>query len=459
MRPATGSIDHGRSGWRVRVTVGGERSTAGIFATEAEARGALAALLHMTHLDERDPLTLEDWADAWLIRREMSGNHRDIENERSRWETHGKPKLGKLALRAVTFGRLRKWVADLEGARQTKANALGVVRGMLRDAVAEGKIRSNPAEAIKIPKEARTEEPWCTLSLEEQKRLLVAVPEPERWIVAFAIGTGLRAGELCALRLEDVKSDRIVVRYGKPPSLPTKSGKIREVPLFGLASDAWKEWKKTIGKNPRGLAFPRGRGGFRDPIHVVRWAYWQEWQKDAGVSLRWHDLRHTCASSLVSGDWGRAWSLEEVRAMLGHSSIQVTERYAHFAGTALTRAGAEHQANWPQVATHEKGGDVDTRENESAPGKNRTCDLRFRKSLAGGTIPNGYVAKDQLETTCLKLVLAAAENRTADVSEALENFRAAVIDELAGPFGLARALELAGSILERRSGDSKAVAQ
>jgi len=57
--------------------------------------------------------------------------------------------------------------------------------------------------------------------------------------------------------------------------------------------------------------------------------------------VRWHDLRHTCASSLVAAWWGPAWRLELVREVLGHSSITVTERYAHLAASVLDDAGAQ----------------------------------------------------------------------------------------------------------------------
>jgi site-specific recombinase XerD len=43
----------------------------------------------------------------------------------------------------------------------------------------------------------------------------------------------------------------------------------------------------------------------------------------------------------VSGQWGRKWSLEEVKAFLGHSSVKTTERYAKFAGDALMAAAKE----------------------------------------------------------------------------------------------------------------------
>ena len=55
------------------------------------------------------------------------------------------------------------------------------------------------------------------------------------------------------------------------------------------------------------------------------------------LELRWHDLRHTCASSLVSGWLGRRWSLEETKEFMGHISRSSTERYAQCPRTHSAR--------------------------------------------------------------------------------------------------------------------------
>jgi integrase len=60
--------------------------------------------------------------------------------------------------------------------------------------------------------------------------------------------------------------------------------------------------------------------------------------------VRWHDLRHTCASFLLSGAVGRRWSMAELKEMLGHASVTTTERYAHFAKSALFEAAIESNA-------------------------------------------------------------------------------------------------------------------
>lgn len=73
--------------------------------------------------------------------------------------------------------------------------------------------------------------------------------------------------------------------------------------------------------------------------------YTAKWPKVAQAvfarHVRFHDLRHTCASHLVMGSWGRPWRLEEVRQMLGHSSITATERYAHLAPEVLWGLASE----------------------------------------------------------------------------------------------------------------------
>ena len=249
------------------------------------------------------------------------------------------------------------WVERLRAklARQTALNTLQILRGALQTALDREYVKANIAPGIKIRRERRTDEPWTVLTPQESERFLAVLPECHRHIIAFAIGTGLRAGEIVSLRTADVHLDddspRVVVRYGGAPNKPTKGGKIREVPLFGMglaAAIAWRDgrnkWCKSSGT--LGLFLPAPLGGFRSKEHVIRWADWRTALNGAGVVRRFrqHDLRHTCASSLVSGEWGRSWSLREVQALLGHSSITTTERYAHFAGTALTRAGDETRA-------------------------------------------------------------------------------------------------------------------
>lgn len=379
MRDRTGTIDQPRHDLhRVRLTIPGQgRRTLGTYPTRGEAERELAAALAIVEREvPDDSVTFGAFVDGWLDERDRLKRVRDPETERSWYRNHiaGTP-LARLSLRAVRRRHVRAWLdgVRVKVARQSAANALQVVRGALQRAVEDELIRANPAAGVRMAAEKRTAETWTFLSVAEQKKVIDAAGKLGP-MVAFAIGTGLRAGELCAMRLVDVHADaahpHVIVRYGGPPDQPTKSGKVREVPLFGLALEAvrvWLAFLPSYSSNPLGLLFPTQRGRHRDPAHVLKWsrparpdgkpsqregeATWRGVLEAAGITrpFRWHDLRHTCASSLVSGVWGRAWSLVEVRDLLGHSSVTVTERYAHLAGTALRRAATE-ASNWSQLA-------------------------------------------------------------------------------------------------------------
>ena len=369
----TGNVEPLKSGrWSVRISFGdGTRERLGTFATEDEARRACQAALEEMGLDkDEERKRLIDLADDFLDGRELDGV-RSIGDNRSTWRTWiATAKFYRRPLKSLDQREVRRWARDIASKRadQTARNALNLLRRACAFAIEEKAwIRANPCEGVTVPSKARTDYPWTYLTQSELPGRLVELATPHEWaVIAFAVGTGLRAGEQAALQLRDVHVDVadpfVTVRFGGIGT-PTKTGQIRRVPLFGLALEAtrwmlaelprWCVDKDGRSLNERGLLFPTKRGNprqvgrmlgreLRKGVYVDRWQALCEraglFDLDADRPLVWHSLRHTCASWLVSGWWGRAWSLEEVRGMLGHSSITTTERYAHLGEGLLTRA-------------------------------------------------------------------------------------------------------------------------
>jgi integrase len=371
----TGNVEQLPSGrWRVRVRVGGKsgRALPGTYETREEAEAVrIAAVRQLIDAGRAavGGITLRMFGplaiDRWKVRgnrstyddRNMFAVHIatahfaewPIQNIRradvKRWRDE---LVAKKAMRAITKGPkgarvIERIETERPLARQRIINVLSLLRRIFNEALEDDLIESNPALEVYAPKQRRTVDPWTYLTLDEQHALLNAVPERDRPLVGFMIGTGMREGEVYALKTEDVILDgdhpEVVVRFGGRNE-PPKNGKIRRVSLFGLGLLAAREQAALADRqrNVHGLFFPGSRGGYRPKKKAPKG--WASWLRAAGIErrVRVHDLRHTCAAALVSGMWGRAWRLEEVRDQLGHSSIKVTERYAHLASTALRLA-------------------------------------------------------------------------------------------------------------------------
>ncbi len=152
------------------------------------------------------------------------------------------------------------------------------------------------------------------------------------WYAFFltALRTGLRAGELFALRWEDVdtKKRRIEVRQNWTHGVlvTPKSGHGRSLPMTPELASALDALPR---KAP--LVFPYRKGGYLDGNKVKR-TFWRCTRLAGVPRIAFHDLRHSFASQLVMA----GVPLKAVQELLGHADIKTTQRYAHLSPGATT---------------------------------------------------------------------------------------------------------------------------
>jgi integrase len=201
---------------------------------------------------------------------------------------------------------------------------LSCLRKVLNDCVRWGYLSHAPkVRLLPVP-----ETDFDYLQREEVERLLSWTRQnaPGDFpLYATAIYTGARMGELYGLEWADVDLAHSLLTIRRSYDQPyTKSKKVRRVRMNAQLSVVLTEWKRACPKGALVFPKPYGEGGRRarerPPLKFVDHL---EGAKCHGITF--HDLRHTAASLMVMA----GISLRAVQQMLGHSTIQVTERYAH----------------------------------------------------------------------------------------------------------------------------------
>jgi integrase len=167
-------------------------------------------------------------------------------------------------------------------------------------------------------------------------------------LVILALNTGMRFGELTALRWRDVDMANRLLTVAKHNA---KSGRARHLPLNSDAYRAIAAWRPTP-VHDHAFVFP-GVGGTR--LTDIKTA-WKEVLSTARIDrFRFHDLRHSFASNLAMS----AVDLNTVRELLGHSDIKMTLRYAHLAPDHIA-AAVEKIVRQPPPSADDDSGKVDT---------------------------------------------------------------------------------------------------
>ena len=275
--------------------------------------------------------TFGEFAPRWMTMYASASNKRST--LRSKWSalnSHLIPYFGSKPLRDITeyeVERFKSHQLKQELSAKSINNELSVLRRCLKSAL-DWKLLD--AE-IRIRELRVSPQKYEHLSQEEAEALIAAAPEGVwREMIVCGLDTGMRIGEICALDWEDVDflARTIIVRRSLVEGVvdSPKSNKTRIIPITArLYALLWDRRKKT------GIVFPHPQGGYF-PKSSWLWKTLHKTCVKAGIrKIGWHVLRHTFASELVR----RGAAIRAVQLLLGHSTVQMTERYSHLAPSAL----------------------------------------------------------------------------------------------------------------------------
>jgi integrase len=252
-----------------------------------------------------------------------------LRNYRCSVETKLIPAFGEMRLRDITPTDLERFRATLTVSPRTKNKLLVELYGIFRRAQKVYGLPANPAAQVERLRERRPvdidvfspEEVWALVR--------AAASEQDGAIFLTAAFTGLRKGELIALRWRDVDFANAVVRvrasYALGHLTSPKSGKVRAVPL---APDVATALARLADRGHMtaddDLVFVGDHGGYLDGS-ALRRRYVTALQRAGLRQLRFHDLRHTFGTRVIAKA-----DIVRVQEWMGHADIQTTRRYLHF---------------------------------------------------------------------------------------------------------------------------------
>jgi integrase len=331
---------NGKTTYRVQYRDPAGRMRGKVFARKVDAERWLleneAAKLKGGWVDPRAGRTrfnelAERW---WASTAGLKPSTRD--QYRKLLDHHVLPAFGQAQVGALDRLAVAEWLAGLlgQGTSAIRArDAYRVLRLVLGAGVDGGMLAANPAAGVRLPRVAPVEMHFLTAA--EVERLAQAIRPPYGVLVEMAAYSGMRAGELAALKVGrlDLLGGRaeviasITEVAGRLVAGPTKTYQRRTVRLPRFLCEQLGAYLADRPHGPDDLVFTMAQGG---PLRqsMVSTRLFKPAVRAAGLdpAVRFHDLRHTAASLLIR----QGASVKAVQKQLGHASASITlDRYGH----------------------------------------------------------------------------------------------------------------------------------
>jgi integrase len=291
-------------------------------------------------------LTVSEYLDRWLKDVRDTVRQSTYQGYEYAIRPHIRPALGRIKLKDLSPAHAKWFYRDRldSGLAPATVHKLHVVlHKALKAAVADGLVPRNVTAELKPPRITREE--INPLDAEQARRLLeTAHGDRLEALYVLALNTGMRQGELLALKWDDVDLERSLVRVrrtltrsdkgfvlGEPKTKKSRrtirltAGAVHA--LRGHLSRQLEEMERMRSLyEPGGLIFATETGTIINPSNLRNRSFKLLLRRARLRPIRFHDLRHTCATLLLSKDVNP----KVVSEMLGHSSVSLTlDIYSH----------------------------------------------------------------------------------------------------------------------------------
>jgi len=368
---STGNITRrGKHSWRLKFDIGrnpatGERQTrlVTVRGTKKQAQEELAKLIASTATGQyvdASKATVAQFAERWL--RDWAA--RNTSNKTyTRYEQllrkHVCARIGTVPVQKLRAADLQGIYTAMDGlADRTRLHVHRVVHRMLRHAAQWGVVHQNVAALVDAPT-VRGQE-IDVLTAQQMQAVLETLRGRSLYpIAAVALGTGMRRGELLALRWQDVDLNGAKLRVERTLEQTTRGGLVFKEPKTrhgrrtitlpsSTVADLRTHWKAQqerrmalgMGKAPESsLVFAAWDGSTRSPNGLTK--EWSLAMTKAGLRVTLHSLRHTHASTLIAS----GLDVLMISRRLGHGSPAITlSVYGHLFKTDGGAADAMERA-------------------------------------------------------------------------------------------------------------------
>ena len=238
------------------------------------------------------------------------------------------PEFGNRPIALINYLEIKKFVSNLTCSHKRKNNVLVPMRSVFKHAFLSEIIDKNPMDRIR---NLKIEKPDIhPLSMEEVRKVLESVSSRYRNFFIVAFFTGMRFGEMAALKWRNVdfrlgvikvRETRVLGEEGRPKTKKSS----RDIKMLAPVIEAMRDqMKETVGKTEAGYVFLNQYGKPVEPM-PTNFHVWKPALKKAGLEPRpLYQTRHTFATLMLDAGEHPGW----VQKMMGHETMQmIYEKY------------------------------------------------------------------------------------------------------------------------------------